>query len=80
MLSCGRVRRELFENADVTVSIYNPSEQCPRIFGDHARAFCLSVFGFRISQRFRVDVDNFENAPRVEADIFDTDVFSKISG
>ena len=26
MLSCGRVKTELLENADVTVSIYNPSE------------------------------------------------------
>ena len=26
MLSCGRVKRELFENADVTVSIYDVSE------------------------------------------------------
>ena len=25
------------------------------IFGDHGRAFCLSVSGFRMSQRFRVD-------------------------
>ena len=30
----------------------------------------LSVFGFRISQRFRVDGDDFENASRVDADIF----------
>ena len=26
MLSCGRVKTELFENADVTASIYDPSE------------------------------------------------------
>ena len=26
MLSCGRVKTELFENADVTSSIYNVSE------------------------------------------------------
>ena len=26
MLSCGRVKTELFENADVTVSIYDVSE------------------------------------------------------
>ena len=36
-----------------------------------------------MSQRFRVDGDNFENAPRVDADLFYTDkkdAFSKISG
>ena len=26
LFSCGRVKTELFENADITVSIYNPSE------------------------------------------------------
>ena len=37
-------------------------------FGDHARAFCLSVFGFRTA--FSCGGDDFENAPRVDADIF----------
>ena len=36
-----------------------------QIFGDHVSAFCLSVFGLRISQRFRVDGDNSENTPRL---------------
>ena len=75
MLSCGVFRTQVFENADVTA--------CARIFGIHTRAFCLSVFGFRMSQRFRVDGrDNFENAPRVDADLFYRDkkyVFSVIS-
>ena len=43
MLSCGRVKTELFENADVTVSIYCISEHALGSLGDHARAFCLSV-------------------------------------
>ena len=41
-LSRGCVKTELFENAGVTASIYNPSEH-------HARAFCLSVFFHRSS-------------------------------
>ena len=43
----------------------------------------LSNSEFRMLQRFRVDRDIFENAPRVDADIFYTDkkdAFSKRSG
>ena len=46
---------------------------------EHARA---SVFGFRISQRYRADGNVLGNAPRVDADLFSTDkedAFSKIS-
>ena len=42
----------------------------------------LSNSEFRMSQRFRVDRDIFENGPRVDADLFYTDkkrcVFKKI--
>ena len=42
----------------------------------------LSNSEFRMSQRFRVDRDIFENGPRVDADPFNTDkkrcVFKKI--
>ena len=44
LFSCGRVKTELFENADVTASIYDVSEHALGSLGDHARAFCLSVF------------------------------------
>ena len=43
----------------------------------------LSNIEFRISQSFRVDGDIFENAPNVDADLFQTDkkdAFSKRSG
>ena len=85
MFSCGRVKTELFENADVTVSIYCISEHALGS-GDHAMAFCLSVFFHRSSNaeyRYRswnfvieyriVNVTAFcgrENAPRVDADFF----------
>ena len=52
-------------------------------FGGHMRAFCLSVFEFRITQRFHVDGENFESGPRVDAYFFDMDkkdAFSEISG
>ena len=64
-MSFGRVKMELFESADVTASIYKPSEQALGLRKD----ICLSVIGFRISQRYRVDGNNFENPPRVGADI-----------
>ena len=43
----------------------------------------LSNSEFRMSQRFRVDRDIFENGPRVDADLFYTDkkdAFLKRSG
>ena len=43
-----------------------------RIFGDRARAFCLPVFELRVSQRFRVEGDDFESSPYVDADIVST--------
>ena len=44
ILSSGRVGTELFENADVTASIYNLSEQALGSLVDHTEAFCSSVF------------------------------------
>ena len=77
MLSCGRVKTELFENADVTASIYNPSEHGHGALGITQGHFdCLFSFvkvgraEFESKKRLRVDGDIFENAPRVDADIF----------
>ena len=89
-LSCGRVKTELFENADVTASIYLQSEHALGSLGiTRGHVACLFSFievrvsnivieyrilpsnsEFRMSQRFRVDGDIFENGPRVDADLF----------
>ena len=73
MLSCGRVKTELFENADVTASIYDVPEHTHGSSGITQGHFdCLFSF-VKIrteEQRLRVDGDIFENAPRVDADIF----------
>ena len=102
MLSCGRVKTELVENADVTASIYLQSEHALGSLGiTRGHVACLFSFievlmshivieyrillsnrEIRISQRFRVDWDIFENGPRVDADLFYTDkkrcIFKKI--
>ena len=47
MLSCGRVKTELFENADVTASIYDVSEHAHGSLGitqGHFDCFSLSKF------------------------------------
>ena len=84
---------ELFENADVTASIYHLSEHALGSLGiKRGHVACLFSFievrvsnfvikyrillsnsEFRMSQRFRVDKDIFENGPRVDADLFYTD-------
>ena len=76
MLSFGKVKKELFENADVTASIYDVSEHAHGALGITQGHFdCLLSFikvrtvEFECSQRFRVDKDIIENAPRVDADI-----------
>ena len=91
LFSCGRVKTELFENADVTTSIYDVSEHALRSLGITRGNFaCLFSFiedrmpnividygisfsniELRVSHRFRVDGDNFENAPRVDANLFE---------
>ena len=77
MLSCGRVKTELFENADVTASIYDVSEHAHGSLGITQGHFdrlffvkfrkvefeCSSVFVW-------TGGDIFENVPRVDADIF----------
>ena len=77
MLSCGRVKKELFENADATASIDNPSGHAHGSLGITQGHFdCLFSFvkfqtvEFESKKRLRVDGDIFENAPRVDADIF----------
>ena len=92
-MSCGRVKTELFENADVTTSIYHQSELALGSLGiTRGHVACLfsrievlmsnivieyqillSNSEFRMSQRFCVDRDIFENGPRVDADLFCTD-------
>ena len=82
------MKTELFENADVTASIYDVSEHAHGSLGITRGHFnCLfSFIEARISKFcmcLRLDGDLFENAPRVDADIFYTDkkdAFSKISG
>ena len=87
LFSCGRVKTELFENADVTTSIYDVSEHAlgslgitrghfaclevrmPNIVIDYGISF--SNIKLRVSHRFRVDGDIFENAPRVDANLFE---------
>ena len=45
MLSCGRVKTELFENADVTASIYDVPEHAHRSSGiTHGHFDCLFSF------------------------------------
>ena len=45
MLSCGRVKTELFENADVTTSIYDLSDYAHGSLGIvHGHFNCLSSF------------------------------------
>ena len=91
LFSCGRVKTELFENADVTTSIYDVSEHAlgslgitrghfaclfsfievrmPNIVIDYGISF--SNIELRVSHRFRVDGAIFENAPRVDANLFE---------
>ena len=84
------MRTELFENADVTASIYFPPDLALRSLGITRGQFpclfslikvrmsnivieyriSLSKIEFRMSQRFHVDGDIFENAPRVDEDLF----------
>ena len=90
MLSCRRVKTGLFENADVTASIYDVPEHAYRSLGITQGHFdCLLSFvkvrteEFECSGVFVWRGNIFENAPRVDADIFYTDkkdAFSKISG
>ena len=71
------MKTELFENAEVTASIYDVSEHARGSLGITQGHFdclfsCIKVQtdGFECSIVFRVDGDIFENAPRVDADIF----------
>ena len=68
---------ELFENAEVTASIYDVSELARGSLGITRGHFdCLFSFikvrtdELECSIRLRVDGDIFENASRVDADIF----------
>ena len=76
------MKTELFENADVTASICNPSEHALGSLGITCGHFVYLFSDFEC-QRFRVVGAKFENAPREDADIFymdKTDAFSIISG
>ena len=71
MLSCGRVKTELFENADVRTSIYDVPEHAQGSLGISQGHFdCLFSFvkvrtaEFECSSVFVWNGDIFENAPR----------------
>ena len=90
MLSCGRVKTELFENADVTVSIYDVSEYAHGYLGITQGHFdCLfSFFKFRTVEfecsSIFVWTGIFSKTLLVWTQIFvytdKKDAFSKISG
>ena len=63
------MKTDLFEYADVTASIYHPSEQALGSLGITQGHFVI-CFGLRIPHNIRVDGDIFENAPHVDADFF----------
>ena len=46
LLSCGRVKTELSKKLTSQRFDLPPIRACARIFGGHARVFCLSVFEF----------------------------------
>ena len=76
MLSCGQVKTELFENADVTASIYYISYHALRSLGimrGHFACLCTSIeiqmSNFECS---RSAISRVENAPHLDADIFDS--------
>ena len=80
LLSCGWVKTELFGNAGVTASIYNPSVHALSDLWGSCDDIFLSAFEVRTSQRFHADGDIFKDAARVDADIVKTDkkdVFSQ---
>ena len=66
------MKKEPFENADVTVSMYEVSEHAQESLGITQGHFdCLFSFvKVQMQQRLRVDGQIFENAPRVDVDIF----------
>ena len=70
MLSCARVKTELFENADVTSSIYYISEHAYGSLGIARRHHLYLFLDFEYQRVYVVDGDNFEKAPRLNADIF----------
>ena len=90
-LSCGRMKTEPFENADVTASIYHPSEHAIGSLGiTRGHVACLfSFIEVRVSNiviEYRILLLNSEfrmsQRFRVDADLFYTDkkrcVFKKI--
>ena len=76
MLLCGWMKTKLFENANVTASIYYTSEQAIGVFRDNGMAFCLRILLSKFEHRIlnvttlRVDGGIFENAPSANADMF----------
>ena len=77
MLSCGRMKTELFENADVTASTYDVSEHAHGSLGITQGHFaCLFSLVKVRTPEFECSRSGrgiFENTPRVDADIFCTD-------
>ena len=83
MLSCGRVKTELFENVDVTVSICNPSERALGSLGITRGHFVYLFSDFECHSVF-VWTGIISKTPLVWTRIFyhtDTkDASSKVSG
>ena len=70
LFSFGRVKTELFENADVTASIYTPSEHAVGSLGITQGHFVYVFSNFEYLSVFVWTGDNFENALCVNANIF----------
>ena len=80
MLHCGRVKTELFENSDVTASICYISEHTLGSWESREGILPVCFLSSKLKHRILnvtaswcVDDDIFQNAPRVEANIFHAD-------
>ena len=77
LFSCGRVKTELFENADVTASIYDVSEHAHGSLGQQKGILIVCFLLSKFEQRsLNVAASScrrgyFRNAPRVDANLFE---------
>ena len=67
-----RMERKIFERADISATICHPSEH---VLGSSGimRGHFVCLFSNFNTYRFRVDGDIFENATRIDADIYHPD-------
>ena len=76
MLSCGQVKTELFENADVTASIYDVPEHAHGSLGITQGHFDYLFLLLKFEQKSLNAAASscgrgyFRNAPRVDADTY----------